>query len=156
MRLNALFLLAIILLFSSCKDKEVANNELTNTDKTLTLEGTWELVSRYNYVDNKVSDSFGLDEGYRQVKMYSPTKVMWSRTRPADSTEWFGYGSYELNSDLNRLTEVLDYGSVMMSQIIDEEKEFVFELDLKENSFIQIELDDDGNRVISENYIRIE
>ena len=81
---------------------------------------------------------------------------MWSRTRPADSTEWFGFGSYEFNGDLNILTEVLDYGSVMMSQIIDEEKEFVFELELKENSFIQIELDDDGNRVISENYIRIE
>jgi hypothetical protein len=81
---------------------------------------------------------------------------MWCRKRPADSTEWFGYGNYEFNDDLDRLTEILDYGSVMMSQIIDEEKEFVFELDLKENSFIQIELDDDGNRVISENYIRIE
>jgi hypothetical protein len=156
MRINSLFLLAIVLLFSTCKDKEVANNELMNTDEKLTLEGTWELVSRYNYVDNKVSDSFGLDEGYRQVKMYSPTKVMWSRTRPADSTEWFGYGSYEINPNNDRLTEVLDYGSIMMSQIIEEEKEFVFELDLKENSFIQIELDDDGNRVISENYIRIE
>jgi hypothetical protein len=52
--------------------------------------------------------------------------------------------------------EVLDYGSVMMSEIIEEEKEFIFELNLKENSFIQIELDDEGNRVISENYIRIE
>lgn len=156
MRINSLFLLAIVLLFSSCKDKEAANNELTNSDKKLTLEGTWELISRYNYVDNKVSDSFGLDEGYRQVKMYSPTKVMWSRKRPADSTEWFGYGSYEFNDDLDILTETLDYGSIMMSQIIDEEKEFVFELDLKENYFIQIELDDDGNRVISENYIRIE
>jgi hypothetical protein len=107
-------------------------------------------------VDNKVSDSFGLAEGYRQVKMYTPTKVMWSRKRPADSTEWFGYGSYEVNTDRDILMEVLDYGSVMMSEIIEEEKEFIFELNLKENSFIQIELDDEGNRVISENYIRIE
>lgn len=156
MRIISLFLIVNILLFTSCKDKDGANNLKSNTDNKLTLEGTWELVSRYNYVDNKISDSFGLDEGYRQVKMYSQTKVMWCRKRPADSTEWFGYGNYEFNDDLDRLTEILDYGSIMMSQIIEEEKEFVFELDLKENSFIQIELDDEGNRVISENYIRIE
>ena len=153
MKTGSILFLAIILL-SSCKDKEMGRNDpITNN---LTLEGTWELISRYNYVDNKVSDSFGLAEGYRQVKMYTPTKVMWSRKRPADSTEWFGYGSYEINADHDRLMEVLVYGSVLMSQIIEEEKEFVFELKLKKNSFIQIELDDDGNRVISENYIRIE
>lgn len=155
MKTNMFFLLAVILL-TSCKNKDAGDDSLVNNDKKLKLEGTWELISRYNYVDNKVSDSFGLDEGYRQVKMYTPTKVMWSRMRPADSTEWFGYGSYEINDTQDRLTEVLDYGSVMMSQIIEEEKEFVFELDLKKNSFIQIELDDEGNRVISENYIRIE
>lgn len=151
MKAGSILFLALILL-SSCKDKEMSGNN----DNKLTLEGTWELISRYNYVDNKVSDSFGLAEGYRQVKMYTPTKVMWCRKRPADSTEWFGYGSYELNETKDRLTEVLDYGSVMMSEIIEEEKEFVFGLELKQNSFIQIELDDDGNRVISENYIRIE
>lgn len=151
MKAGSILFLALILL-SSCKDKEMSGNN----DNKLTLEGTWELIGRYNYVDNKVSDSFGLAEGYRQVKMYTPTKVMWCRKRPADSTEWFGYGSYELNETKDRLTEVLDYGSVMMSEIIEEEKEFVFGLELKQNSFIQIELDDDGNRVISENYIRIE
>lgn len=154
MKIGSILFLALILL-SSCKEKGMVDKDL-NHDNKLTLEGTWELISRYNYVDNKVSDSFGLAEGYRQVKMYTPTKVMWSRKRPADSTEWFGYGSYELNENKDRLTEVLDYGSIMMSQIIEEEKEFVFELDLKQNSFIQIEIDDDGNRVISENYIRIE
>lgn len=151
MKAGSILFLALILL-SSCKDKEMSGNN----DNKLTLEGTWELIGRYNYVDNKVSDSFGLAEGYRQVKMYTPTKVMWCRKRPADSTEWFGYGSYELNETKDRLTEVLDYGSVMMSEIIEEEKEFVFGLELKQNSFIQIELDDEGNRVISENYIRIE
>lgn len=151
MKTSSVLFLALILL-SSCKDKEMSGNN----DNKLTLEGTWELISRYNYVDNKVSDSFGLGEGYRQVKMYTPTKVMWCRKRPADSTEWFGYGSYELNPERDSLIEVLDYGSVMMSQIIEEEKEFVFELLLKKDSFIQIELDDEGNRVISENYIRIE
>jgi len=155
MKNHLIFLLACMLVLS-CKNKEMSENSTTDAVKKLSLEGTWELISRYNYVDNKIADSFGLDEGYRQVKMYTPTKVMWSRMRPADSSEWFGYGSYEINDLQDRLTEVLDYGSVMMSQIIEEEKEFTFELLLKQNSFIQIELDDDGNRVISENYIRIE
>ena len=153
MKINTFYFLVFILL-SSCKDKEVSDKNL-NTDK-LSIEGTWELISRYNYIDNKVVDSFGLGEGYRQVKMYTPTKVMWSRMRPADSSEWFGYGSYEINENGDKLTEILDYGSVMMSKIIEEEKEFTFELILKKDAFIQIELDDEGNRVLSENYIRIE
>ena len=153
MKIHAIFLLTIVL-FASCKNKETATAD--NGAKKLSIEGVWELVSRYNYIDNKVPDSFGLDEGYRQVKMYTSNKVMWCRQRPADSSEWFGYGTYEINDAQDRLTEVLDYGSVMMSKIIEEEKEFVFELQLKKDTFVQIELDDDGNRVISENYVRIE
>jgi len=155
MKINSLFLLAIIVL-TSCKEKQTTDTSSMNNENHLNLVGTWELISRYNYIDNKVADSFGLGEGYRQVKIYTPTKVMWSRMRPADSSEWFGYGSYEINAAQDTLMEVLDYGSTMMSKVIDEEKEFKFELQLKKNSFIQIELDDDGNRVISENYIRIE
>jgi hypothetical protein len=155
MKVNAIFLLTLVLLVS-CKDKDMADTSLKNNAKKLTLEGTWELISRYNYINNEVSDSFNIAEGFRQVKMYTPTKVMWSRKVPADSTELFGYGSYEVSPNNDTLTEVLDYGSAMMSIIIEEEKEFVFELQLKENSFVQIELDEDGNRVISENYIRIE
>lgn len=154
MKIHIILIFALLFL-TSCKDKGKTDVE-QNNEKKLSLIGTWELISRYNYIDNKVADSFGLGEGYRQVKMYSPTKVMWSRMRPADSSEWFGYGSYEINNAQDSLTEILDYGSTMMSRIIAEQKEFTFELLLKENSFIQIELDDDGNRVISENYIRIE
>ncbi len=79
---------------------------------------------------------------------------MWSKHVPTDSTEWFGYGSYNLND--NTLTEVLDYGSEMMSKIIQEKKEFIYEIDLTENTFSQIEIDEDGNRIYSENYKRIE
>lgn len=144
------FTFLTIIILTSCKGKDHSDN------KKLSLEGTWELVSRYNYRNNKVTDSFGLGEGYRQVKMYTATKVMWSRKRPADSTELFGYGNYQINDAQDSLTEELDYGSTVMNQVIEEQKEFTFELQLKKNSFIQIELDDDGNRVISENYVRIE
>ncbi|RIA09128.1 hypothetical protein OE09_0957 [Flavobacteriaceae bacterium MAR_2010_72] len=148
------YILCITLVcLSSCKEKET-NKTLKESDTMHKLDGAWELVSFYNYADNKVSDSFNIAEGYRQVKIYTPTKVMWSKNVPTDSTEWFGYGSYKIEGD--SLIEILDYGSEMMRQIIEERKAFVFELHLKENSFRQIELDQDGNRVFSENYIRIE
>jgi hypothetical protein len=148
--------LIVFIAFVSCKNEASDSIKSTSTPeaKAKTLEGAWELVSFYNYVDNKVTDSFTTNEGYRQVKMYTPTKVMWSKHVPSDSTEWFGYGNYKLEN--NRLTEVLDYGSEMMSKIIQERKEFMYELDLKNNKFSQIELDEDGNRIYSENYKRIE
>jgi hypothetical protein len=144
----------------SCKT-ETANNELNTTVEDVTqqendskLIGAWELVGFYNYNNNVIKDSFNTSEGYRQVKMYTSSKVMWSKHVPTDSTEWFGYGSYNL--DNNTLTEVLDYGSEMMSKIIQEKKEFIYEIDVTKNTFSQIEIDDDGNRIYSENYKRIE
>ncbi len=150
-----------VLLFSvilfSCGDgnnnSEKENNNTENNQQQ-DLAGAWELVGYYNYVDNKVTDSFNKTEGYRQVKMYTNSKVMWSKSIPSDSSEWFGYGSYNLNG--NELIEILDYGSEMMSKIIQEKKEFTYELIIKENRFSQIEMDEEGNRIYAENYQRIE
>ena len=90
----------------------------------------------------------------RQLKMYTDTKVVWCKHRPADSSEWFGYGTYKYDGD--QLTEVLDFGSAVMNEVIEEKKQFIFELDLYPNKFQQIELDDEGNRIYSENYVRVE
>ena len=71
-----------------------------------------------------------------------------------ETSEWFGYGTYYFKD--NTLTEVLDFGSAVMDNVISEKKQFKFELQLQPNQFQQIELDDDGNRIYSENYKRIE
>lgn len=147
--------LCLFAMILSCENKTSADAyPITEPNETLTLNGTWELVGFYNYIDDKVADSFSTKEGYRQVKMYTDTKVMWSKHVPSDSTEWFGYGTYKLED--NELTEVLDYGSEMMSKIIQERQEFVYELDLSNNKYSQIEIDDEGHRIYSENYKRIE
>lgn len=147
----------IVLFFVSCKN-DTPNVDLTDTTETnipkLTLDGAWELTGFYNYVDNKVVDSFPQNEGYKQIKIYTDHKVMWSKHVPEDSTEWFGYGNYNIEN--NHLMEVLDYGSHMMEQIINEKKIFEYELILNKDTFSQIELDDKGNRLYSENYKRIE
>ncbi|MGJ8592612.1 MAG: hypothetical protein ACSHXF_08695 [Aquaticitalea sp.] len=154
---SPLLLLCCMILLVACKnDKNYDAYPVTdpNEPSPITLEGAWELDGFYNYVNNKVVDSFNTREGYRQVKIYTPTKVMWSKHVPTDSTEWFGYGSYSIEE--NNLKETLDYGSEMMSKIIEERKEFIYELDLKNNRFSQIEIDEEGNRIYSENYRRIE
>lgn len=152
-----ILLIFIAILAFSCKN-EKPNEEIDSTVETISeplkIEGAWELVSFYNYTDNKVVDSYKTQEGYRQVKIYTPSKVMWSKNVPTDSTEWFGYGSYKIEN--GQLMETLDYGSKMMKIRIQENKEFVFELNLSKDSFSQIELDEDGNRIFSENYQRIE
>ncbi len=156
MKAPFLILIATVVLLSCEKDtKKDSNTLISGTEETnVSLEGAWELTSFYNYIDNKVTDSFETTEGYRQVKLYTPTKVMWSKQVPSDSTEWFGYGNYRIEE--NNLIEVLDYGSEMMSKIIQERKEFTYELTVEKDRFSQIEIDEQGNRIYSENYKRIE
>ncbi|RXJ44404.1 hypothetical protein [Gelidibacter gilvus] len=155
MKLPLFFLLLVTL--SACnegKSSDTVTEQEAQQDLALKLNGTWEMVGYYNYVNNKITDSFQPNLGYRQVKMYTDQKVMWSKNVPSDSSEWFGYGSYKQDND--ELTETLEYGSEMMRRIIEEKHEFKYELVLEKNRFSQIEVDDEGNRLYSENYKRIE
>ena len=118
------------------------------------LEGTWELINRYNWEDGNVTDTLSNANGYRQIKIYSKGKVMWTRHSPDDPKEWFGYGSYT-NKD-GQLEERLEYGSAVMMSIQDTVKVFQFELQLDNDSYSQISLDEEGKRYFSENYRRID
>ena len=122
--------------------------------KNPSLEGTWELVNRFNYDGMNVTDTLSNINGYRQVKIYSKGKVMWTRYSPDDPSEWFGYGSYS-NSE-NNLEEQLEFGSEMMMKIQDTVQVFKFELQLDKDSFKQITVDEEGNKISSENYKRID
>ncbi len=118
------------------------------------LEGTWELVNRFNYDEGNVTDTLLNTNGYRQIKIYSKGKVMWTRHSPDDPNEWFGYGSYTSTAD--ELEERLEYGSATMMSIQDTVRIFKFELHLYKDSFSQISLDEQGSPTFSENYKRID
>ncbi|WP_411032106.1 hypothetical protein [Spongiimicrobium sp. 3-5] len=118
------------------------------------LEGTWELVNRFNYDGVNVTDTILNTNGYRQVKIYSKGKVMWTRYSPDDPSEWFGYGIYKI--DDNTLQERLEYGSAEMMKVIDTTVVFEFELELDKDTYKQITLDEEGNKTFSENYKRID
>lgn len=157
---TSFFLFLLMATLSACEesqkeDKQSKVVETSSTEQPLSpLDGAWELVGYYNYENDRIIDSFNQREGFRQVKMYSPTRVMWSKQVPTDSTEWFGYGHYKIED--GQLIEVLDYGSEMMTKIISEREEFRYDLLLTDSTFIQIEIDEDGNKIYSENYKRIE
>lgn len=154
--MKILFFFISMITLSTCNEGKTVDHTIAATpqDQALKLNGTWELVGYYNYVNNKITDSFLPYQGHRQVKMYTDQKVMWSKNVPSDSTDWFGYGNYK--TDDNELIETLEYGSQMMKRIIEEKQEFKYELHLEKNKFSQIEVDDNGNRLYSENYKRIE
>ena len=123
-------------------------------DNDVLIRGTWELRDFYHYDENEVVDTVATTDGYRQIKMYTKDRVMWTRYVPKDSVEWFGYGSYVASDD--QLKETLEYGSESMMNVIDTLRIFTFELQISENEYSQITVDEEGNRIFSENYKRIE
>ncbi|WP_299216535.1 hypothetical protein [uncultured Dokdonia sp.] len=124
------------------------------TDEKVSLEGVWELQNQQMYENGNVSEVMENENGYRQVKMYSKGKVMWTRNDPSDSNEWFGYGTYTVKDGM--LEERLEYASGPMMKIVDTTQVFKFELVMEKNAYQQIELDENGNRFQGESYIRLE
>ncbi|MEL6812131.1 MAG: hypothetical protein AAFP76_12430 [Bacteroidota bacterium] len=141
-------LLGAVILVAATK-KEAPQNKIS-------LEGVWELKHQFLYENNEVLDTMYNLNGYRQVKMYSKNKVMWSRFSPVDTNEWFGYGTYRIVDGM--LEERLEYASDAMMRIVDTVQVFRFELEMTRDkkSYSQISLDAQGNRYNSENYDRIE
>ena len=117
-----LLLIICLALFFSCNEAKTSTADLKNNSKINsdinTLEGAWELVSFINYGENEIPDTILSSSTNKQIKMYSHTKVMWSRTRISDSIDWFAYGDYTVKDGV--LTEILDYGSKSMNEVIKE------------------------------------
>lgn len=129
---------------------------ITDSDKQLEMElqGVWELQHQTFYENNLVTDTLYNMNGYRQVKMYSKGKVMWSRYDPGDNNDWFGYGTYTIEDGM--LKEQLEYASLEMMKIVDTTEVFEFSLVVGKNAYSQIALDADGNPEYAENYTKIE
>ncbi|WP_027075516.1 hypothetical protein [Maribacter antarcticus] len=123
------------------------------TDTMHSIEGTWELQSFYNYDGEAITDTVLPHTNYRQVKVYTGGKIMWSRYSPQDTIGRFGYGSYKL--DGNQLIETIEYGDYQMMRALDTMRVFSFELMLSNDTYSQISWDEEGNRTFSENYARV-
>ncbi len=119
-----------------------------------TIEGTWELHSFYNFDGQSITDTILTAKGYRQLKMYYNGKVMWARVDPQTPTGRFGYGTYKITD--TELIEKIEFGDADFMTALDTMRVFTFELQLYDETFSQITVDENGNRTFSENYKRID
>lgn len=151
---------ALLFILIACNDQ---NKETAAADAVVaemqeptspSILGVWEMESQYTYDGENVIDTSYYKEGYRQIKIYTPEKIMWSRQVPLDSVEWFGYGTYKVKE--GELIETIEYGSASMLRALDTMRVFSFELVIDENKFSQITVDEEIGRISSENYKRIE
>lgn len=148
-KIFTLLLLVLLLVGATTMETDASSDSFNS------IEGTWELVSFYNYDDGiNISDTVDKEEGYRQVKMYYNGKIMWSRYVPGEPNGRFGYGSYVVED--GHLIETIEYGDAEMMKALDTLRLFKFELDLTSDSYSQISHDEEGNRTFSENYKRID
>src|SRR5680860_829892 len=150
--LGIVFVLLMVMAAVRCSTTKAQNPSPTKSSAS-PIEGTWELISNYNYDGGEITDTIPLQKGYRQIKMYYNGKVMWTRYVPTDSVEWFGYGSY-ITTDTT-LTEILEYMSSSMRKIANANMEWNMKLDMKKDRYSQIFIDDEGGPISSENYKRI-
>lgn len=145
---NSIFILSVFFILLTVGSFKGIEQKLPS------IIGTWELESFYNYDGVNVTDTLEKAEGYRQVKMYSKEKIMWTRYVPQDPRGRFGYGSYHTTDSL--LVETIEYGDDQMMKALDTMRQFRFELILGEDTFSQISMDSEGKRTFSENYRRID
>jgi hypothetical protein len=156
MKTNILLLLGLLIVVFSCNNENknsarVIENKIENNK--LSIEGTWERTSFYNYRGD-IIDSFQSSIENKHIKIFTPSKVIWCRNNSADSTEWFGYGYYKLTDSL--LIETLEFGSKSMQVPKDGSSVYEFKYNLDSDTFSQIRFDSDGQPIFSENYIRVE
>ncbi|WP_370478546.1 hypothetical protein [Tamlana flava] len=155
MRKNLFFVLVLSLFFIGCKNdaKSTTPEVMDELTEVHSLEGAWELVSFLNYRDDGQVDSIKSSNDFKQMKMFSETKIMWSRLRTWDSLDWFGVGDYTYKDGI--LTENLEYGSKAMMERINADKAWDWEITIDENSFTQITRDSLGQPVYAEIYNRV-
>ena len=152
---KVIFLLIIAITCFKCKQEftkvlDVEEVQVTNKNN---LDGVWQLTSFYNYNDNVVVDTVMANPENPQIKIFLDNKVMWSRKEPKGTEEYFGYGSY-VTTD-STLVETLEFGSKLMLKVIDSSRVFSFELIKGNDTFTQIDIGPEGDRVFSENYVKI-
>lgn len=128
------------------------NNEDAELEKS--LRGVWELKHQTFYENDVATDTMYNLNSYRQLKMYSKGHIMWTRYDPTDNNDWFGYGTYEIKEGM--LIEYIEYGSKEMMKALDTVREFRFRLEMDENTYSQVALNEDGSANFSEDYIKLE
>lgn len=93
------FLLPAIFLFAFCSACKMQSDESKSISVVRIpgpVEGVWELANRYWVLDD---DTIYADEIGVSHKIYFDGYVMWTADPGPDSSEWHGFGTYQLRND---------------------------------------------------------
>lgn len=138
-----------ILLMVCCQSpkEEIVTGSFADDDP---IEGVWrmtKLMGVYHHNGDTV------DETRNQHKIFVDGSIMWGFEAEEDSTEWFGYGTYELKED--SLIETMTSGSNAFRKAISEHGS-VYRMGLKisDEEFTQVYRDD--SMMIYEMYVRVQ
>ena len=109
----------------------MSSGQIVNDDP---MEGVWELTIHYWVLDD---DTLYLEpsEIKPQHKIYLDGYVMWTADPSTDSSEWHGYGTYQLNDGI--LIEKLLSMSLPMKVAMGSEDQVVLKVAYDKNSFTQ-------------------
>ena len=119
----ALFSLAIAL-FAFCIACTQQSKEGAATRVADPVEGVWELTNHYWVLDD---DTIYADEVGVQHKIYYDGYFMWTADPATDSSEWHGFGTYQLSNDT--LIEKLSSMSLPMKQGMGSEDEVMLKIE---------------------------
>ena len=96
------------------------------------IEGVWELTGHYWVMDD---DTIYDDEIGVQHKIYFDGYVMWTSDPAPDSSEWHGYGTYQLSNDT--LIEKLSSMSLPLKLAFGSEDEAMLKIEYDQNFYKQ-------------------
>ena len=149
MKTNIL-LLGLILCACACNKPESTTQTPVIKEPTSPLVGVWEMTDRYLYEKGQISDSMEVKDATKNVKIFTPTRYMWSGRALPDQKEYFGYGRYEWTD--STFTTYADYYSRAM---VGHSKKTTMAYHIKDNIYTQIHSDSTGP-YYAEKYRRIE
>jgi len=122
----ALFSLVIVLVAFCIACTQQSKEGAAGQDAGVTdpVEGVWELTNRYWVLDD---DTIYADEVGVQHKIYYDGYFMWTADPEPDSSEWHGFGTYQLSND--SLIEKLTSMSLPMKQYMGREDEAIMRVE---------------------------
>ena len=130
--------LILLVVCIACQQRSDADQTAqTQSPPIDALTGAWRMVDYLQVTDN--GDTIANERV--QYKMYVDGRVMWGFESPENYTEWFGYGTYEIDGD--SLYETMTSGSWAFRQAISGQNNFFrIGIDIKENSYTQVIVED--------------
>jgi len=129
---KSLVVTSLLIFILACNPTSTDTSLSEDAKKSDPIEGVWELTNHYWILDD---DTIYADEVGVQHKIYFDGYVMWTADPGPDSSEWHGYGTYQLSN--KTLIEKLSSMSLPMKLNMGSEDEVMLRIEYGPNIYKQ-------------------